>query len=170
MTHWPANNNLGLRNRALLGVLFYAGLRRSEAVALKWSDIDLDGGFITVRHGKGDKERIVPLNSENPVDLLKQWRAIIPDYTYVFVAVTKGGKSIGPDAPISTETVRRICIQSGDFKPHDARRTFITNLISAGTPISGAQAAAGHARGDTTLLYAIIKDANDLKAMMKLPY
>jgi integrase len=167
---WPGDNLLGLRNRALLGVLFYAGLRRSEAVALKWSDIDLDEGMLTVQHGKGSKARTIPFAGQKAVDLLQAWRACIPEYTHVFVAVTKAGKTIGPDAPISTETVRRVCLQSGDFRPHDARRTLLTNLLTSGTPLPDAQFIAGHARGDTTMQYAIIRDAQDVKGRVKLNY
>lgn len=167
---WPEDNFLGLRNRALLGVLFYAGLRRSEAVALKWSDIDLEAGMLAVRHGKGGKARTIPFAGQKAVDLLQAWRACIPGYAHVFVAVTKAGKNIGPDAPISTETVRRVCLASGDFRPHDARRTLLTNLLTSGTPLPDAQFIAGHARGDTTMQYAIIKDAQDVKGRVRLNY
>jgi integrase len=166
---WPQNTSLGIRNRALLAVLFYAGLRRSEAVALKWADLDLEAGLLTVRHGKGNKERTIPFASDKALDMLKWWRACIPDYGHVFVAVVKGDR-IGPDQPIATETIRRICKASGDFKPHDARRTLLTNLLTSGTPLPDAQFIAGHAQGATTIHYAIIKDATDVKGRVKLNY
>lgn len=169
MKHWPDDTNMGKRNQALLGVLFYAGLRRSEAVALRWSDIDLDNDILTVRHGKGDKERTIPFARERAAELLRVWRQCIPDYEYVFVAVNKGD-NIQADKPISTETVRRVCVASGDFKPHDARRTLLTNLLTSGTPLPAAQFIAGHQRPSSTLEYAIVNNANDAKQLIKINY
>jgi integrase len=112
LQHWPQKTNMGRRNRALLAVLFYAGLRRSEAVDLQWRDIDFDQGLLTVRHGKGNKERTIPFASDKALNILQLWRDCVPDYEYVFVAVNKGD-NIQQDIPISTETVRRVCLQSG---------------------------------------------------------
>lgn len=167
--HWPAHTRLGQRNRALLAVLLYAGLRRSEAVALKWSDIDFEGGLLTVRHGKGHKARTIGFASDKALDYLRRWRTQIPDYTYVFVAVNKGD-TVQADKPISTETVRRVTLASGDFKPHDARRTLITRMLLSGTALPDAQYTAGHANGATTMGYAVIKDAKEVKGRIKIDY
>lgn len=166
---WPATTRLGMRNRALLAVLFYAGLRRSEAVALKWSDVDFDAGLLTVRHGKGNKERTIGFASDKALDYLRRWRAEIPEYEHVFVAVSKGDK-VTSDEPISTETVRRVTMASGDFKPHDARRTLITRMLLSGTTLPDAQYTAGHANGATTMGYAIIKDAKEVKGRIRIDY
>lgn len=167
--HWPASTRLGKRNRALLAVLLYAGLRRSEAVALKWSDIDFEGGLLIVRHGKGHKERTIGFASDKALDYLRRWRAEIPDYAYVFIGVNKGD-NVQADQPISTETVRRVTIASGDFKPHDARRTLITRMLLSGTALPDAQYTAGHANGATTMGYAVIKDAKEVKGRIKIDY
>lgn len=169
LKHWPTNSNLGLRNRAMLGVLLYAGLRRSELVALKWSDIDFAQGLVTVQHGKGDKERTIPFAGDKALDMLKRWRSCIPDYEYVFVPITKGDNA-PDDTPISTETVRRVCMASGNFKPHDARRTLITNALASNSSLADVQFIAGHANGATTMGYAIVKDAKEVKGRLKLNY
>ena len=52
---------VGIRNYALLRLLIYTGLRRAEVVMLRWDDIDLEAHTVTVRHGKGDKERIAAI-------------------------------------------------------------------------------------------------------------
>lgn len=165
--HWSPETNLGRRNRAMLAFLFSpAGPRRSELVALKWADIDFDDNLLTIWHGKGDKKRVVDLGSAKTVEIIKEWRSCIPDYTYVFVAVQKGDKIL-VDQPISTETVRRVCKASGDFRPHDCRRTSITDQLNNRTPIHIAQANAGHANGATTLTYADVADAQQRRAMTK---
>ncbi len=51
----------GLRNNAMIRLLVYTGLRRSELVALRWSDVHVEAGVVTVRHGKGDKERVAAM-------------------------------------------------------------------------------------------------------------
>lgn len=170
LMYWPTDTPLGLRNRALLGVLFYAGLRRSEAVMLRWADVDFHAGLVTVRRGKGGRERTIPFASRKALGLLDQWRACVPDCGWVFVPVVKGGKRVGRDTPISAETVRRVCLASGDFRPHDARRTLLTNLLTSGTSLPDAQFIAGHARGETTMQYAVVRDAEEVKGRVKLNY
>lgn len=167
--HWPASTRLGMRNRALLAVLLYAGLRRSEAVDLKWSDIDFEAGLLTVRHGKGNKERTIGFANDKALEYLQSWRRQIPEYEHVFVGVNKGD-NVQADAPISTETVRRVTIASGDFKPHDARRTLITRMLLSGTALPDAQYTAGHANGATTMGYAVIKDAKEVKGRIRIDY
>ena len=56
------------------------------------------------------------------------------------------------------------------FKPHDLRRTFITEALATGTPLATVQAAAGHARGETTLHYAQAVDARTARKALKLRY
>ncbi len=56
------------------------------------------------------------------------------------------------------------------FKPHDLRRTFITEALATGTPLATVQAAAGHARGETTLRYAQAVDARTARKALKLRY
>jgi integrase len=103
------------------------------------------------------------------LDILQLWRDCVPDYEYVYVAVNRGD-NIQQDIPISTETVRRVCLQSGDFKPHDARRTLITRMLLSGTALPDAQYTAGHASGATTMAYAVVKDAKEVKGRIKIDY
>lgn len=148
---------LHCRNRALLSVLLFAGLRRFEAVALTWDDIDSNKGLIHVRKGKGNKERYAPL-----VDgwhYLEDWQHCIPDRTYLFCSFYKGDTP-REDKPMSTSAVWRIVNRIGNvlgieqLSPHDARRTWITKLLEDGANIRDVQAGAGHSRMDTTGTYA----------------
>ena len=166
---WDKDNATHSRNRAILAIAFYAGLRRSEIVALTWNDIDLENGLITVRHGKGDKERTIPLTSDTAIEHLKNWRAYIPEYQYVFPSIHKGGE-IQDDKPISDQAVYNLIKATGDFTPHDGRRTLITGLLNAGTALHDAQFIAGHANGSTTMGYAKVKDAKEVKGRVKLNY
>lgn len=159
------DDNLSVRNRALLAVLFYTGLRRSEAVALKWGDIDLKLGTIEVKHGKGDKARTVAILGDG-VAYLEQWHEIHP-VGWVFPQLSKTHRPL--DRPISGERVRMITSALG-FKPHDARRTLITNGLNAGSSIADLQRQAGHASPTTTLGYAKVSNALEVKARVKLGY
>ena len=173
--------NTAWRNHALIAVLGLGALRRSEAAALKWPDIDFENGVITVRHGKGDKAREVPLAGELALDALRQWQICQQGETefrtgraFVFCPILKGDK-IGTDKPISGTDVYRIvrataALTGIAFNPHDLRRTFITEALATGTPLATVQAAAGHARGETTLRYAQAVDARRARRELKLRY
>jgi integrase len=172
---WNDNKPVHQRNRALIAVLALGALRRAEAAALRWRDVDFDNGVITVRHGKGDKAREVPLAGDLALQALRQWQMHQPgERTFVFCAVGKGDK-VSADKPITGTDVYRIVkatekLAGVAFAPHDLRRTFITEALATGTPLATVQAAAGHAQGATTLRYAQAVDARRARRELKLRY
>jgi integrase len=175
LAYWNGATKLHIRNRALLAVLFYAGLRRSEAAALEWRDIDLENGIITVRHGKGDKERNVPILSDTLKDYLAEWDSITDGRKYVFCAMRKGDH-LDTDKPMKTNAIWTLIKDTGaaigvnNLAPHDARRTLLTNALQSGANVADAQFIAGHANPQTTLGYAVVKDAKEVAGRVKLNY
>ena len=150
---WNEPTNQHTRNHALIAVLALGALRRSEAAALQWQDIDFENGVVTVRHGKGDKAREVPLAGELALEALRAWQMCQPSgRVYVFCRITRHGDGLGADQPIRGTDIYAIIQKTStaagvEFKPHDLRRTFITEALATGTPLATVQAAAGHARG-----------------------
>ena len=153
----------------MIRLLVYTGLRRSELVALRWTDINAEDLTITVRHGKGDKERVVAIvdPSEATVGALQSWRnAQAGDYTYVFPLMTRGRTATwAADTPTVDQTVMRVVSETakraglGDLAPHDLRRTHITEGLNTGATVANMQALAGHVNAATTLHYAQATDA-----------
>lgn len=172
---WSGDSAANQRNRALIAVLLLTGIRRSEAAALRWSDVDFDNGVLIVRHGKGDKRRTVPVAGDFALDALRAWKLRQPmTYEHVFTPVERGGH-VGKDRPLTGTDVYRVvkateAAAGVTFKPHDCRRTFITEALATGAPLATVQAAAGHARGETTLHYAQAVDARQARKELKLRY
>ena len=180
---WEGKTDKERRNCALIAVLLLSGIRRSEAASLRWSDVDFEHGVLHIRHGKGGKARDVPLAGEFALDALRLWWAQQPEgREYIFCAIERGGGIGKHDRPLSggdiyhivnKQTAKRVLERYGmviDWKPHDARRTLITEALATGTPIQTVQAIAGHARGDTTLQYAKSVDARQARKALKLRY
>ncbi|MDX2137004.1 MAG: site-specific integrase [Chloroflexota bacterium] len=154
------------RNRAILALMLYAGLRRGEVVKLSWSDIDMQEGVIAIRGAKKrDANHVdyVPMREEVR-KALAQWRAINP---YSRIAVRIGQKGNVIDTPLTGEAIR--LIMGDDAMPHDARRTLATRALEAGAPINSVQQLLRHASADTTLRYAKYVDAKAL-ASVKIGY
>lgn len=175
MNAWSGEDNRSLRNRALLRVLFYAGLRRFEAAQLRWEQVDLERDLITVAGGKGkdaDETDEVPLLSPEAVRDLAIWKAVCaPETDYVFPSVRKNGRI--NDRPISGNMVRKIVKETEKlsgipFNPHDARRTIITHLIDRGNNLRDVQSFARHAQSSTTMRYAKRRDAEELGKRLTL--
>ncbi len=159
----------GLRNRALLAVLFYAGLRRFEAVKLKWADIDFEQEHIKVVGGKSrqrDAVDYVPFLG-SLARHLRAWQAQMPDREYVFPRVLKGDH-LGADKPMTDDGLYKQFAK--DFAPHDARRTLISDLLESGTYIGDVKVIARHASENTTLRYAKAHDIKVIKSRAKLGY
>lgn len=168
-------NLKGLRNRALLAVLFYAGLRRFEAAKLKWEDIDFKQEHIQVVGGKGklaDESQYVPFLGAIERHLTA-WRDELikaggADRVYVFPRFRRGEFIGKEDRPISADGLYGLFYK--DFAPHDARRTLISSLLDAGTYIGDVRVIARHASESTTLRYAKAHDTKVIKARAKLDY
>ena len=98
---WDGEQPIQRRNAALIALLALTGLRRSEAAALRWSDIDLENRVVLVRHGKGDKAREVAIVGDYAIEALLAWlESQGADREFVFCSVGKGGQ-LGPDRPIT---------------------------------------------------------------------
>lgn len=172
---WDGDGLLDKRNRALVAVLLLTGIRRSEAAALRWADVDFDNGVLHVRHGKGDKARDVPVAGDKALEMLRAWQLEQPmGYQHVFTPLRRGGH-FTTDKPMQGTDVYYVVDKTEEksgiaFKPHDCRRTFITEALATGTAIQNVQSMAGHARGETTLHYAQAIDARRLRKELRFRY
>lgn len=157
------DTTLGVRDCALLAVLYGAGLRRSEVVSLRMDDFDRNALSLKVS-GKGNKERAVPL-ARNVAVAIEAWIARRGDASgRLFLPVSRAGRVLAVDRRGVARTltgqavlvlVRRLAAKSGvaRFSPHDTRRTFISELLDAGADLSVVQQLAGHAQVTTTARY-----------------
>ncbi|SEK48571.1 tyrosine recombinase XerC subunit [Pseudoxanthomonas sp. GM95] len=148
----PTDAPLGLRDRALLELFYSSGLRLSELCALRWNDLDLAAGVVTVL-GKGRKERIVPVGSHAKKALL-EWRAEKPVADTAQVFPGRGG------APISQRAVqlriKALAQRQGLFKhvhPHMLRHSFASHILESSGDLRGVQELLGHADIATTQIY-----------------
>src|SRR5690606_29481998 len=134
---------LGLRDRALLELFYSSGLRLSELCALRWRDLDMDGGMVTVL-GKGSKQRTVPVGSHARA-ALDAWRDETKAANDAPVFPGRGG------APISQRAVqiriRQLAQRQGMFKhvhPHMLRHSFASHLLESSGDLRGVQELLGH--------------------------
>jgi integrase len=175
LAYWDGDTRRERRSKALVAILLYAGLRRSEVVALEWRDIDLANRLVHVRHGKGDKARTIPLlGGETALNAVKRWYEVCGERRFVFCGIRKGDH-LDKDSPMTTDGVYKIIQETSiaigvDFSPHDARRTLLTNGLAAGSSVADMQFIAGHSNPQTTLGYAQVKDANEVRGRVKLNY
>jgi integrase/recombinase XerD len=151
-----------LRDRALLELLYAAGLRISEALRLDLEDLSFDGGFVRVV-GKGDKERLVPVG-DVALDLLRRWvegpRAALLAAGHV--APPRGGPLFLGDRgrrlarQQGWAIVKRAASAAGldeRVSPHTLRHSFATHLLEGGADLRIVQELLGHASISTTQLY-----------------
>lgn len=147
---------LGLRDVALLAVLFGGGLRRSEVVALNVDDVAGKGDELRV-HGKGSKVRAVFLGAAHAGDVVAWSTARGAAAGPFFCPVLRGGHVVIRRLTDQAVLVAlaRLAKRAGvrDFSPHDLRRTFISELLDRGADIATVQRLAGHAQVTTTARY-----------------
>ena len=170
----------GVRNNAMIRLLVYTGLRRSELVMLRWSDIDTEAGLVTVRHGKGGKERVAAiLDSTEGTELALRRLpgSQVETSQFLFASTTPGrGTKWLADTPTSDEVVALVVGKAaklaglGKLAAHDLRRTLITMGLESGGHVKDLQDQAGHANAATTLRYAQASDTRRRRAKIKLPF
>lgn len=161
----------GARNRAIIEVLFSCGLRVSELVNMKLSDLYLEDRVLLVR-GKGNKERLVPVSNKAITDL-KRWffdrnlMKIKPgEDDYVFL--NRRGAHL--TRTMILIMVKRQAEEAGIKKtisPHTFRHSFATALLQGGADLRSIQAMLGHEKIDTTLVYTHISNEQLRKAILE---
>ena len=152
----------GLRDRAILEVLYGCGLRVSEAVNLRISNIYFKEGFLRIV-GKGDKERIVPLGGM-AAEALAEWFEARPEPARGFedfVFLNRSGKSLSRVSMFNM--VKKQALAAGvrkEISPHTFRHSFATHLVENGADLRAVQEMLGHESRLTTEIYTHIGAAS----------
>jgi len=163
----------GFRDRVLLELLYCTGLRKAEVVQLDTEDIDLSGGLVYVRQGKGRKDRVVPLTA-CCADLLKEYlEKVRPvmlslELSEEALFVSRFGKRFSRNT--LTRIIREKSRAAGLRKrvsTHTFRHTFAAHMIKGGARVRYVQEILGHAKLSTTRIYTRVFAA-DLKKAVKM--
>lgn len=166
------NNDLGIRNKAMLELMYASGLRCFEVVNLQLNDIDLDKMVLLI-HGKGNKDRYVPFH-----DYARDWlvkylegprvNLMIKNEGHNFVFVNKLGN------PLTNRGVENIVDRitqhydaTKKIHPHTIRHSFATHLLDAGADIRTVQELLGHENLSTTQIYTHISKEHLQKVYLK---
>ena len=141
-------------HRAMLALLLFAGLRRSELAAITLEDLDLENGQLVVR-GKGTKQRVVPLTAV-VVQTIKEYLSCRPETESRHLFVNRiGGRPI--HGRVVGRMLARVLTKAGldqhGITPHKLRHTFATHLIRNGVDVRTVQELLGHADLQTTARY-----------------
>jgi integrase/recombinase XerD len=154
----PDQSDLGLRDRAMLELLYATGLRVTELVSLAVLDLSLSDGVVRVVQGKGGKDRLVPLGQEAAhwVDLyLKTARpALLRQRTSAALFVTGRGTAMTRQS--FWLLIKKYAIRAGlttPLSPHVLRHAFATHLLNHGADLRVVQLLLGHADISTTQIY-----------------
>jgi len=155
----PATDAVGLRDRAVLELLYGSGLRVAELCALDLGDVDLDRRRVRVQ-GKGGKERVVPMG-DYAVEALETYlergrQVLLPPAetpTEAMFLNRRKHRMTPRDARAVVERYARATMQGRAVSPHTLRHSFATHLLEGGADIRSVQELLGHASLATTQRY-----------------
>ena len=145
---------LAIRNRAIFELVYSAGLRAAEAVGLDLGDVDYEQELVHVRHGKGGKDRVIPLG--------EQAAALVARYVHeARPQLARGAENAlflsARGRRLDTSALRKLVAH-----PHRLRHAFATHLLEGGADLRTIQELLGHASLSTTQMYSHV-DAKRLR-------
>ncbi|HEY0089211.1 MAG TPA: site-specific tyrosine recombinase/integron integrase [Candidatus Lokiarchaeia archaeon] len=162
---YKSTNNI--KHKSIIAVLFSTGIRVSELVNLKVTDIDSKRMMIRVNQGKGNKDRIVML-SDKLLKLLRIYWKVYKPREWLFESKKKGN-------PITVRTIQKIISNAKEstkiskkVTPHILRHSFATHLLESGADIRKIQVLLGHRSLRTTIFYLHV--AENLISETKSPF
>jgi integrase/recombinase XerD len=155
---------IGLRDRALIEVLYATGIRVSELIHLRASDLNLEGGFLTCT-GKGNKQRLVPMGAEASAWVTRYIRdarpALLRKKTspWLFVNAKRGTALSRVGFWKILKAYGRKAGLPRNLSPHVLRHSFATHLLEHGADLRAIQMMLGHADLSTTQIYTHVLEA-----------
>jgi len=157
------------RDRLILTLLYYTGIRRNELLSLNWSDLNLSKSTMIIRSGKGNKDRLIPLHKNVSLLLDKYLGERLP---------------LDDNALIIGEMGKRMCkcsfvnllnmyleisgLKKKGYSAHSFRHSFATHLIESGVDLFKVQTLLGHANLETTRIYINFNSTQMAKAVGRL--
>jgi len=161
--------NRGFRNRIILEILYDTAVRRAELGHIKLQDLDLESGFIHIRSGKGNKDRVVPL-SKRVCELTQNYILMVRPHFLNgnksdYLILNRWGQEMQGHSILN---VIYRCVQLSGLKKnistHTFRHTCVTHMLRNGAPIRHLQEMLGHESLESTQVYTHVT-INDLKAV-----
>jgi integrase/recombinase XerD len=153
---------LGIRDRAMVEILYASALRVSELTALQVTDVDLERGLVQVRHGKGDRWRVVPLLESSVAILARYLVAVRP--VLVRGRNDEGRLFLRNDGRLLSRqsvgvAVRKLCQRAHVrlYGPHALRHACATHMLARGADIVTVQRLLGHAKLSSTQVYTAVR-------------
>lgn len=157
------------RDKLILTLLYYTGVRRNELLSLNWTDLNLSKSTLIIRSGKGNKDRLIPIH-KTLLELLDRY--------------LEERLPLIDDALIVGERGRRMCkccfvdilnryleisgLKKKGYSAHSFRHSFATHLIESGADIFKVQSLLGHATLETTKIYINFNSTQMAKAVGRL--
>ncbi len=160
MARLLAETRSNTRNFAIISVLAYTGIRVGELCRLNLEDVDIDEDVVRVRHGKGDKDRIVIMTEECAASV-RDYLRIRPVNSLENDALFISRKMSRIDPSTVQRMVKTVAVRAGITKtvtPHVLRHTFATSILRNGASIRFIQELLGHSSVATTQIYTHIDD------------
>lgn len=155
-----------LKHKTILSTCYAAGLRVSEVVALKLSDINSSSMLITIKQSKGKKDRTVMLSSKL-LHLLREYFIAYKPTEYLFEGNNHTQYSIRSVQQILKNSLAKAQIKK-DGSVHSLRHSFATHLVEQGTDVRFVQELLGHKSIKTTMIYTHLTDATKRKIISPL--
>jgi len=157
INHNKGNDPSGIRDDAMIELLYACGLRVSELISLKMNNINLDTGFL-ITIGKGKKERIVPVG-EVALNKIRRYlfsgrAALLKDKRSDYLFITWSGRPMTRQG--FWKLIKKYAKQAGikkAFSPHTLRHSFATHLLDHGADLRAVQMMLGHSDISTTQIY-----------------
>jgi len=151
------SHSLGLRDKAMLEMLYASGLRVSELVGLKIPNVNLEAGYVRLM-GKGSKERMIPMG-EKALDTLREYLAfgragLLKKRSSQYIYLNVRGGTLTRQG--FWKIIKQYGIKAGikdNVTPHRLRHSFATHLLEGGADLRSVQIMLGHADISTTQIY-----------------
>ena len=157
-------NEFDYRNKAMLELMYACGLRVSEIVSLKLTDVDLVNSILKV-FGKGSKERIIPIGEYANAALsiyINHYRdLLLKNKTSDYLFINNQGKEMSRVGFF--KMLKKLALKEGikrDFSPHTLRHSFATHLLDSGADLRSIQELLGHSSISTTQIYTHVSKEN----------